>query len=69
MVVVGDLLKSQSLHLLQVNLDTSNPGIDNISFDEVLFRINKIFVVLLLIFEPITFVLAKQSEEAVSHTL
>jgi hypothetical protein len=49
-------------------LDTSNPGIDILSVDEVLFGFNKVLVVPLLILEPITFVLTKQSEEAISHT-
>jgi hypothetical protein len=67
--VVGNLLELKRVHLLKEELDTFNPGVDIISFDEVLLGFDKVLVVLFLNFEPKTFVLAKQSEEAVSHTL
>jgi hypothetical protein len=68
-IVVGDLLERKFPHLLQVELDTFNPRVDILCVDEVLLDFDKVLVVLLLIFEPITLVLAKQSDEAVSHTL
>jgi len=68
-VVVGDLLELERPHQLEVDLCSFNPGVDILSVDEVLLRFYKIIVVQLLLFEPVAFVLTKQSEEAVSHAL
>jgi hypothetical protein len=55
--------------LLEEELDSFNPGVDILSIDEVLLGFDKVLVILFLIFEPKTFVLAKQSKKAVSHAL
>ena len=68
-VVVGDLLESERLHLLQVELDTSDPGVDMLSVDEVLLAFDKVLVVQLLIFKPIAFLLTQKTEEAVAQAL
>ena len=67
--VLGNLLELKRVHLLEEELDTFNPGVDILSIDEVLLGFDKVVVVVFLIFEPKTFALTKQSEEAVSHTL
>ena len=67
--VVGDLLELKRLHLLEEELDYFNPGADILSIDEVLLGFDKVLVILFLIFETKTFVLAKQSKKAVSHAL
>ena len=56
-VVVGYLLERELPHLLEVELDTFNPGVDMLSVDEVLLGFDEVFVVQLLLFEPIAFVL------------
>ena len=48
---------------------TFNPGVDILSVDEVLLGFDKVIVVQLLLFEPVAFLITKQSEEAVSHAL
>ena len=68
-VVVGYLLERERPHLLQVELDTFNPGVDIMSIDEVLLGFDKVLVVQLLFFEPIPFVLAKKTEQAVAQAL
>ena len=59
--VVGDFLESELPHLLQVELDTFNPGIDILSVDDVLLGFDEVLVVQLLLFEPIAFVLTQHA--------
>jgi hypothetical protein len=68
-VIVGNLLESELSHLLQVELDTFNPGVDMLSVDEVLLGFDEVLVVELLLFEPIAFVLTQHTEEAVAQAL
>jgi hypothetical protein len=67
--VVGDLFELELPNLLQVELDTFNPRVDIMSIDEVLLGFDKVLVVQLLFFEPIPFVLAKKTEQAVAQAL
>lgn len=60
-VVIGYLLESEHPHLLQVELDTFNPGVNIRSVDEVILGFDKVLVVQLLLFEPIAFVLTYQT--------
>jgi hypothetical protein len=68
-VIVGYLLESERSHLLQVELDTFNPGVDMLSVDEVLLGFDKVLVVELLLFEPIAFVLTQHTEKTVAQAL
>ena len=68
-IVVGDLLERELPNLLKVELDTFDPGVDIMSIDEVLLGFDKVLVVQLLFFEPIPFVLAKKTEQAVAQAL
>ena len=68
-VVVGDLFELELPNLLQVELDTFDPGVDIMSMDEVLLGFDKVLVVQLLFFEPIAFVLGKKTEQAVAQAL
>jgi hypothetical protein len=63
------LLELELPNLLQVELDTFNPRVDIMSIDEVLLGFDKVLVVQLLFFEPIPFVLAKKTEQAVAQAL
>ena len=47
-VVVGFLLERELPNLLQVELDTFNPGVDIMSIDKVLLGFDKVIVVQLL---------------------
>jgi hypothetical protein len=68
-VVVGDLLERERPHLLKIELDSFDPGVNMLSIDEVLLGFNKVLVVKLFLFEPIAFVLAQQTEETVAQAL
>ena len=68
-VVVRLLLECECPHLLEIELDTFNPGVDILSKDEVFLGFDKVFVVQLLLFEPINFVVAHQTEDTVSQAL
>jgi hypothetical protein len=68
-VVVGYLLERELPHLLEVELDTFNPGVDILSVDEVLLGFDEVLVVQLLLFEPIAFVLTQHSEKTVPQAL
>ena len=50
-------------------MDTSDPGVDMLSVDEVLLGFDKVLVVQLLIFKPIAFVLTEKTEEAIAQAL
>ena len=68
-VIVGYLFECELPHLLQVELDTFNPGVDILSVDEVLLGFDEVLVVQLLLFEPIAFVLTQHTEETVAQAL
>ena len=68
-VIVGDLLERDLPHLLEVELDTFNPGVDILSVDEVLLGFDKVLVVQLLLFKPIAFILTQHTEETVAQAL
>jgi hypothetical protein len=68
-LVVGDFLECERHHLLQVKLDTFDPGVNILSVDEVLLGFDEVLVVKLLLLEPIAFFLAQQTEETVAQAL
>ena len=68
-VIVGYLLERELPHLLEVELDTSNPGVDMLSVNEVILGFNEVLVVKLLLFKPIAFVLTQHSEKTVAQAL
>jgi hypothetical protein len=63
------LLERDLPHLLEVELDTFNPGVDILSVDEVLLGFDKVLVVQLLLFKPIAFILTQHTEETVAQAL
>jgi hypothetical protein len=68
-VIVGDFLESELPYLLEVELDTFNPGVDILSVDKVLLGFDKVLVVQLLLFKPIAFILTQHTEETVAQAL
>lgn len=68
-LVFGDFLECERHHLLQVELDTFDPGVNILSVDKVLLGFDEELVVKLLLLEPIAFFLAQQTEETVAQAL